>query len=286
MKFVKSLILISLVSIFSCKKEKPKEEEPIYNTSESYTLSDISYGSDGEQNMDVYLPANRSKSSTKVFVLIHGGGWSSGSNDYFTSTLNNLKNTYPDYAVINLNYRLGTVNSPGYPKQIHDIQKALSEIQKTEYEVSNQYLFYGVSAGAHLSLLYGYAFDPNHEVKGICNVVGPSDLTDTAYTNNFTQTSIFPALVGSETVAQNPELYKEVSPAKQVTTSSPPTISFYGGEDTLVPATQLTLLHGQLDNFGVYNDATLYPTKTHVSWNQAQIDDFVTKFGEFVDTYF
>ena len=281
------LLLINCIGLSSCKKYDPDPtDDPKYSTSEAYTLSNISYGSDGEQKMDIYLPKDRSATTTKVFVLIHGGCWSSGYNSGFSSVLNNLKNTYPDYAVINLNYRLGTVNNPGYPKQIEDIQKALSEIQKTEYTVSNEYFFYGISAGAHLSLLYGYAFDPNHEVKGICNVVGPSEFADSAYTNSFTESYITPFLVGTETINQNPALFDEVSPAKQVTANAPPTISFYGGADTFVPSSQLTLLHDQLDDFGVYNESTLYPTKTHTSWTQAEINDFTTKLGQFLETYF
>ena len=49
-----------------------------YNKSTSYTLSNIAYGSDAQQKMDIYLPANRSADSAKVFVLIHGGGWKIG----------------------------------------------------------------------------------------------------------------------------------------------------------------------------------------------------------------
>lgn len=280
------LVLIPFVLQTSCKKEGISEDESTYEHSQAYTLSDIPYGSHERQVMDIYLPANRNSTTTKVFVLIHGGGWSSGDKNSFTSTFNNLKSYYPDYAVINLNYRLGTIDDPGYPKQIGDIQMAIAEIQQTKYEVSSQYCFYGISAGAHLSMLYGYGFDPNNEVKGICNVVGPSDLTDTAYNNTFTETAIFPALVGSETIDDNPQIFENVSPVKHITASAAPTISFYGGQDTLVPSTQLNLLHDELNDNGVYNQATLYPNKTHSSWSQSEINDFVAKFNQFVETHF
>ncbi|MEX2483200.1 MAG: alpha/beta hydrolase [Brumimicrobium sp.] len=282
------LLIISLIVHTSCKKDDTNEdeEESTYKNSQAYTLEDIPYGLDERQIMDIYLPSNRNATSTKVFVLIHGGGWSSGSKNSFSSTLDNLKTTYPDYAVINLNYRLGTPNDPGYPKQIEDIQRAITEIQKNKYNVSNQYCFYGISAGAHLSMLYSYAFDPNNEVKGVCNVVGPSDFTDTAYYNTFTESAITPALVGTETIAENPQLYEEVSPAKQITTNSSPTISFYGGQDTLVPPSQLDLLHDELNDKGIYNQATLYPNKTHSSWTESEINDFVEKFAQFVEDHF
>ena len=71
-----------------------------------------------------------------------------------------------------------------------------------------------------------------------------------------------------------------------MTANAPPTISFYGGADTLVPSSQLTLLHDQLDDFGVYNESTLYSTKTHKSWTQAELNDFTTKLGQILETYF
>src|SRR5690606_5572061 len=104
----------------------------------------------------------------------------------------------PNYGIVNLNYRLGSVSSPGYPKQIHDIEEALRHIQQPEYGLSAQYFLFGSSAGGHLAMLYSYAFDPAHTVKGICNTVGPADLTDPAYTgNNLQFMPIFSGLLGN-----------------------------------------------------------------------------------------
>lgn len=108
-----------------------------------------------------YLSAylNRNSDSTKVFILIHGGGWSKEIKLTQYNAHNGLKSTYPDHAVMNLNYQLATPGSPGYPKQINDIQQAIDEIQLPKYNLSKQYFLFGASAGAHLSMLYGYAFD-------------------------------------------------------------------------------------------------------------------------------
>lgn len=290
MKLNKLFFLSLILGIFiisSCKKNDNEDPNAlVYKSTKAYSLSNVSYGSSEKQKMDIFLPANRDDSSTKVFVLVHGGGWSGGDKNEMTETFNNLKNAYSDHAVINLNYRLGTIGSPGYPKQIQDIQKAISEIQKPEYGVSNQYLFYGISAGGHLSLLYGYSFDPNHEVKGICNVVGPSDLTDPAFDTSLTQDIFIPVLIGNVSEPEKTILLNEVSPAKHVTSSSPPTISFYGTADPLVPETQLSILHDELDNKGVYNQATLFQGNTHGGWQQAWTNDLVLKFAQFVGTYF
>jgi acetyl esterase/lipase len=284
--FYKKLVtpLVCLLILFSaaCKKKNP-DPEPSYETGQEYNLQNISYGTDNQQKMDVYLPANRS-SSTKVFVLIHGGGWSGGDKADFTSLFNSLKTYYPNHAIININYRLATQASPAYPKQIDDIQAALTEISLPKYSVSSQFFLFGASAGGHLSLLYAYGFDPNHTVKGICNTVGPSDLTDPNYLNNPVYASVYPILISGGT--QNQAGIAAVSPALRVTAASPPTISFYGDSDPLVPSTQMARLHDALTANGVYNQATMYQGAGHGNWNTQQSNDCIAKILLFVNTYF
>ena len=277
------VIFLLLLVISACKKDTP-DPETTYNANQAYDLQNISYGTDSQQKMDVYLPANRSTSSTKVFVLIHGGGWSGGDKADFTYLLNSLKTYYPNHAIININYRLATEASPAYTKQIHDIQSALTEISDPKYNVSSQYFLFGSSAGGHLSLLYSYGFDPDHHVKGICNTVGPTDFTDPNYQNNPLYASFYNVLIPGGT--QNQAGIEEVSPALRVTVASPPTISFYGDSDPLVPSTQMARLHDALTAHGVYNQATMYQGAGHGNWNQTQSNDYVAKILLFVNTYF
>ncbi len=69
------------------------------------TMSNVAYGTDPLQKMDIYLPANRSTATTKVMILIHGGGWISGDKADFAPNMDTLKKRIPDYAIFNLNYR-------------------------------------------------------------------------------------------------------------------------------------------------------------------------------------
>lgn len=279
-----TVLVLALLSINGCK---PKNNDlSTYDATATYTIQNILYGNDAQQAMDIYLPANRTADSTKVFVLIHGGGWSAGDKADYQDFFNSLKALYPNYAVINLNYRLATTSSPAYPKQLNDIQSALNHIQLAKYGVSKQYLLFGSSAGGHLALLYGYAFDTDHYVKGICNTVGPADLTDTAYTNNAAYAGLLAAVTGNVTYAQNPALYAQVSPAKRVTPASPKTISFYGDTDPLIPSSQMGLLHSALNANGVYNEATMYTGEGHGGWNTTHTQDAIAKTINFINQYF
>lgn len=294
---MKKIIFLSvLISfLFSCKKDEITidPEEPIvtedtvsvYLANKLYELQDVRYGNDTQHVLDVYLPANRTK-ETKVFVLIHGGGWQSGSKDDYRYFYDALKQFYPECAIINIGYRLATVDNPGYPKQIEDIGAALKFMQHPNFIISNDYFLFGASAGGHLAMLYSYGFDVLKEVKGICNTVGPADFTDPSYTENSAFDYGLLNFVGNYTYAQKPELYKEVSPAWRVTANSPPTISFYGDSDPLVPATQIDRLHDKLDEFGVYNDKTLYPGEGHGGWNDAHNQHYQNKIVQFLQEVF
>jgi len=212
-------------------------------------FSNVSYGSDPQQMMDVYLPGGRDASVTKVIVVIHGGGWSAGKKEDMNGWVGWFYSTYPRYAIVNLSYRLATLASPAYPKQLEDIQLALQFIttKQVEYQLMPEFGLVGFSAGAHLALLYGYAWDRLGQVNAICNVVGPADVTDPAYTQNSGFSRLLGNLVGNYTYEQNPWIYWDASPVSWITRQSPKTISFYGALDPLIPVSQGTTLEGKND---------------------------------------
>src|SRR6476619_3602441 len=103
---VKTLLtlLISMYIITSCQRNEhvlAKED-----LSQPKTILDLSYGKDTAQRMDIYLPSNRSVNTTKSIVLIHGGGWNSGSKNDFITYIDSFRKRMPDYAIFNINYRL------------------------------------------------------------------------------------------------------------------------------------------------------------------------------------
>ncbi|MBW7866842.1 MAG: alpha/beta hydrolase [Brumimicrobium sp.] len=290
MKSINFILLSCIATLFilsGCVNPK-KETVQEYKTDQAYTLKNVKYGSDNQQVMDIYLPAGRSLDSTKVFVLIHGGGWNAGDKQDFSYMFDNMQLVYPNHAIININYRLGSPQKPGYPMQLNDIKAALTFVKQAKFNVSNQFLLMGASAGGHLSLLYSYKSDELHEVKAICNIVGPVDFTDPAYvdgTNPVTQ-YFLANLVGPITFQDNPTLYQEVSPAFNVHSNCPPTISFYGDSDPLIPSSQMNRLHDKLDQMGVYNEKTMYAGEGHGNWNSTNNQDFSLKLVTFINQFF
>lgn len=277
---MKSYVILVFLAIFSSCS--PDDSAPISASLDAETLLNISYGNNPQQLIDIYLPAGRTSSTTKVLFLVHGGGWSSGSKNDMTPLIHGIQAQFPDYAIVNIGYRLGTVETPAYPNQINDIKEVVAHIQANSYSVSKQYAFLGVSAGAHLSMLYSYKFDTEHHVKAICSIVGPTDFTDPAYENHIAIATTFPYLVG-----QNPSeaLFAEVSPITHVSAQSASTIQFAGNQDPLIPTSQGTRLKQKLDYFNITNELHVY-NAGHGDFNPIDAQDINIKLIAFLNTNF
>ena len=241
------------------------------------------YGSHAQQVLDIYLPQNISP-ATKIFILLHGGGWSGGSKEQLNYVIPMLKAAFPEHAIVNLNYRLATVEDPAFPKQIQDIEKAIAFLKSGEYNLPSNFAFIGASAGAHLAMLYSYKYDTTHEVKAIVNIVGPADFTDNYYTSH--QYYQFAALYLLGAVANHPEAATAISPAVFVNAQSAPTIMFYGGKDPMVPPSQAQRLKAKLDDFKVPNELHIYTNSGHVNWSPQVMADFQVKAISFLQKHF
>jgi len=285
--------MCSLLFLTSCAQSDDSTPTPYYSTvispANANQLLDLPYGDDPEQKMDLYLPANRVTNVTKVFIVVHGGGWFSGDKFDINNEVILLRATFPDCAIANVNYRLGTKESLGFPKQINDMQKVVAFLnaKSKEYHIGKQYAMIGVSAGAQLSMLYSYKYNTNNQVKAVCSIVGPADFSDPEYEGNRLFERGLNYLVGNyPTYSQNPALYDLISPAKQVSSKSPKTIMFYGDVDPLVPNTQGGILKAKLDAKHIYNEYYLYSGVGHADFSNDQWNDVNAKTVEFFKANF
>lgn len=251
-------------------------------------MLDVSYGDDPEQKMDIYLPAGRITNLTKVFLLVHGGGWKEGDKADLNFLVVYLKTKFPNHAIVNINYRLGTLENIGYPRQIQDLQAAIAHLNDNvgEYHLSKNYAMIGVSAGAHLSMLYSYRYNAARQVKAVCSMVGPADFSDPNYEGNGLFTSGLRYFVGDyPTYESNPAIYNEISPSRYVSLFSPKTILLYGTEDEIVPESQGQIMHNKLNQFLVYNEYHEYEMG-HIGWTVEQLDDMEAKMTAFFTLHF
>lgn len=279
--------LIAAFIIFSCSSDDSNTTDnsnsEALNPLEAYVAIDVSYGTDSDQVFDIYLPANRSL-DTKTLILVHGGGWTSGDKDDMLAFVTIINEELPDLAVININYRLADqVNQP-YPMQIDDITTIVNQLKanKDYYIMSQDFGFVGISAGAHLALLWSYAFDTQDNIKMVCSIVGPTNFTDPAYLN--TTSPDIQELIELYGINPATEFLEEISPYHQVTNQAPPTILFYGGQDPLVPTTQGTAMQERLLELSVIHEFTLYQNEGH-GWTGINLFDTWTKLKLFTTNY-
>jgi acetyl esterase/lipase len=277
-------LILMLVSSFSCSEsDSAPNTNPVLDPSEYFEELNISYGNHSHQKFDLYLPPNRT-TDTKVLILIHGGGWTSGDKSDMNFLRDIIRQDLPNMAIVNMNYRLADDTTSPYPMQINDITSVVEYLKTIdeEYVFSDDYGFIGISAGAHLSMLWSYAFDPDNHSKMVCSIVGPTNFTDPAYLDNPNpNVQLLMDLYG---VDASIAFLEEVSPYHQATAASPPTILFYGGEDPLVPTSQGTGMRDRLEQLGVTNEFTLYPNAGH-GWFGIELLDTWTKLKLFTQTH-
>ena len=274
--------LIFLILVVSCNKPENVVTSP--NKIVAKTLLNVSYGSDALQKMDMYLPAERSTSSTKVLVMIHGGEWESGDKSELNNYIDSIKRRFPDYAVFNINYRLSISGNNVFPTQENDVKSALQFIidNAANYFISKKVVLLGLSAGGQLALLQAYKYNTPVVPKAVISFYGPSDLTELY--NNPTSPLIPPALalIVGKTLAQDPALYSNSSPINFVSSASPPTLLFHGGLDSLVRPSQSVSLQTRLTADGVINQYIYYPNENH-GWTGVTLSDSFNKMQSFLE---
>lgn len=250
--------ILSIVLLLGCVGV---EEQVLTSKKE---LINLNYGDDPRQVMDVYLPAGRSAESTPLLIYIHGGAWIDGDKSEFLQVKSLAENSLSNFAFVSINYRLYDFisGSNQFPTQENDIASAINFIENnlTEWNVSNNLILSGASAGAHLALLQAYKA-PVNKFEAVIAFFPPTDLNTLFGFSVFTAQGLSAILGGSPD--QNPNLYISSSPSNFVTRTSPPTILFHGELDTVVPIIQSELLANLLAESEVRHELFRVPNQGH-----------------------
>lgn len=293
------LAVCMIVLFTSCSKTDSgggSTPPPTPTPAAARTIADTSYGADAKQKMDIYLPAGRTTSTTKVIILIHGGAWIAGDKNDYAASIDSLKKRLPDYAIFNINYRLAIPGFPTstnvFPTQENDVKAAVDFIytNRATFLISDKFVLLGASAGGHLSLLQAYKYQVP-KIKAVIDYCGPTDMaamyTDYA-SNPLNQAGIVALMSGTPTT--NASLYASSSPITTTyanATNACPTIIFQGTADLIVNATtQSVALKNKLTAAGVTNEYYAYTGLGHVdSWPITTFTDSYNKIQAFLAAY-
>src|SRR5687768_8686474 len=278
MKSVFVLFCFVLV-ITSCQKENKITPNQIIPAE---TLTNVSYGSDAAQKMDIYLPAGRQTDTTKMIILVHGGAWIEGDKSDFNSFVTVLKQRLPGYAIANINYRLANTGGNYFPTQENDMKAAINFlVEKTnDYHISQKFVLLGASAGAHMALLQAYKYS-TPKIKAVVNFFAPSEMVS-LYNSSSLNTQFGLQLLLGGTPGSNPSMYQQSSPINFIDEQDPPTIIFHGDLDMIVNVSQSTALKNKLQTSGVKNELTVYPGLGHDVWSSAIMNATFDKIEAFI----
>ncbi len=287
-KFSKLLIYSLIILLISSCATILDEQDDLIILDQTELL-DVIYGTDIQQKYDIYLPQGRTNETTKVLILVHGGSWVSGDKSDMNFMVDLLKQRFPTYAIVNINYRLASVGNSPFPMQIDDISSVIDDLKSKadNYQITNDYGFIGVSAGAQLSMLFSYKYDEPNDVKMVCSIVGPTNFTDINYVDNpnYTEIASFFESVTGVNYSNNTQYYESISPYHVVNATAPATILFYGDQDELIPTSQGVEMHDKLDALGVINEFTLYENEGH-GWTGTNAVDTNLKLNAFIVAHF
>jgi len=197
------LLCLNLFSLAYCQFPVNENKIPPSTALPAKTslTENISYKNNGNGNpvlLDLYRPKNSASEKLPVVIYVHGGAWAKGdktvrADTYIESTI--LKLTGKNYAVISIDYTLVS-ETVHFPRPVEDTKDVVRWVRKNAEKYNfdvNNIGYFGVSSGAHLSLLAAYSGDNDYigspelsQYSGKVNYVvsnfGPTDLNRLLHT--------------------------------------------------------------------------------------------------------
>ena len=207
-----------------------------------------------------------------MVLLIHGGSWVFGDKSDMRSFRDPLVEA--GYVYVSINYRL-MLSGATFTSMLNDIQLAINFLRLNASFLkldTTQMAVMGVSAGAHLGLLYAYSRSSSIPIDLAIALVPPVDFTDPnfiAMGDPLLQLQQMNALTGTSIVSQEeltingyPQAWKDFSPVYHAETSVP-TIVAYAGQDELIPTTNTPRLIDALTLNQQYIESVFFPNSGH-----------------------
>jgi acetyl esterase/lipase len=258
---------------------EPVEANAPVNVREIRDLAYASYGS-RRMHLDIFIPkdtSNKEKLFFPAVLLIHGGGWSSGSRDMEYPMAQHLAAN--GYVAVTAEYRLSP--EAKYPAAVFDLKAAVRWMRAnaSKYKIdSNKIAVYGCSAGGHLAAFLGAtngikkfegdAGDPEHSssVQAVIDIDGVLDFTtpaESGHDDNPAKPSAGKKWLGAS-LKENPGIWIEASPVKYAGEKTPPVLfinsslpRFHAGRDSVI---------GILKLFNIYTEVHTIPNTPHPFW--------------------
>lgn len=225
-----------------------------------------------ELHLDIFYPKKKKRNKYPGVLMIHGGGWSSGSKAHQVPMAQQLARK--GYVAVAVEYRLSP-EAP-YPAAVDDLKEAVRWMRANAaaYGLDTAKIAsLGCSAGAQLAALLGVTSDKAHfgtsgtaypeysctiqavvNIDGIVSFIHPEADAEGAASGKW---------LGGDRIAAA-ENWKAASPLEYISNTTPPFIfinssipRFHAGRDDFVKI---------LNGFGIYNEVHTLPDTPHSFW--------------------
>lgn len=266
------VVLLSGTNINAAQESQPLKLKPYSFPPGTREHLDVEYipGGHERQRLDLFLPKSGEK--FPLLIVVHGGGFSSGSKerlkeDFPTKVATEMLNR--GFAVATVGYRLS--QHAIFPAQIEDCKTAVRFLRANAQKYGldpERFGAWGTSAGGHLVTMLGVAGDArdlegqsgylsvSSKVQAVCDMYGPSDilrmnvgrLSDER--DHDAPDSPNSRLLGGP-VQENKERARRASPVTYVSADDPPFLIMHGDRDPTVPYHQSVILHEAMRKAGV-----------------------------------
>ncbi len=290
-----SLSLLVIFSACSSVKLSSINDKSSEEIKTNYQITkDISYGSDKEQDFDLYISKDAKNLHNKNFtvVFLHGGG-------YYISDKSKEERYIQPYLkkgmnVVNVNFRL----KRGIPLATEDLTNVLNFLKanNSTYHLNlDKLILTGFSAGAHIASIIGLSannpeyfkkLDKGIKVSAIINFSGPVDgldVVEKVFIDNDVPlmkdigNAFFPSTgyVSKDTIAK-------YEPITYFDKNDPPFFLWVGSKDNQVPASTSVKFSELLNQNKNKNVVDFLPDGNH-SPNAKELKDAYNKIFIFLD---
>ncbi len=258
------------------------------------TESDVVYTKvgDTELKLDIARPSEGDGPFPGV-VIIHGGAWRAGNKSAHRDLIQQFAKR--GYVAISPQYRFCPAET--FPAQVHDVKASVRWMRShaKELRLDSEHIgATGFSAGGHLALMLGVtspddklegdvaADAPSSRVQAVVNYFGPTDMN----AEDIPEPSrpLLKDFLGTSP-KEDPRLAAKASPVTYVTKDDPPTLTFQGTKDPLVPHTQAFKLTDAQTAAGVPGRLELIVGGGHGNWGGVEIKRTMDSTMKFFDDH-
>lgn len=243
-------------------------------------LTYVRYG-DRALQLDLYLPRNAARASPAI-VLVHGGGWRSGTRHNLAPMA--IRLAQRGYAAATVSYRLSP--EARYPAAVDDVRQSVRWLRRHagQYRIDPERMaIAGGSAGGQIASLVGVTGTKDSALQAIVNIDGLSDFTSAAARLHEDDPAKTPSSAGAwfgGTYAEKTTLWHEASPLFYVTARTPPVL-FIGSGQTRFSVGREEMVD-RLNEHGVAGSVLVLPDTPHSFW---LFDPWLTPTVDAMDTF-